>query len=116
MALLALTFQKRFGTGPDKTTPALPVATPENNHRDVWLGGGGVGNTHTLAHVVEPLAVAYFGESGYAAVAQSNHAAQNLGPRGRTLHGANGLHMTDSVQTTRLRLDAQTQTKMIRVT
>ena len=92
------------------------MATVENNHRAVLLGGGGVGKTRTLTQVVEPLAVTYFGESGYAAAAQSNQAAQNLGPRGRTLHTANGLLMTDSLQTARLRLNPQTQKKMIRLT
>ena len=116
MALLALSLQKRFDARPDKATHFLPVATAENNHRAVWLGGGGVGKTHTLTEVVEPLAVTYFGESGYAAAAQSNHAAQNLRPRGRTLHAANGLLMTDSLQTTRLRLNARTQKKMIPLT
>ena len=116
VALLALSLQKRFDARPDKTTHFLPVTTPENNHRAVWLGGGGVGKTHTLTQVVEPLAVTYFGEFGYAAAAQSNHAAQNLGPRGRTLHASNGLLMTDSLQTVRLRLNAQTQKKMLRLT
>ena len=116
VALLALSLQKRFDARPDKTTHFLPVATAENNHRAAWLGGGGVGKTHTLTQVVEPLAVTYFGEDGYAAAAPSNHAAQNLGPRGRTLHAANGLLMTDSLQTTRLRLNAQSQKKMIRLT
>ena len=37
------------------------------------------------------------------------HAAQNLGPRGRTLHSANGL------KTARLRLNPQTQKKMDRL-
>ena len=94
----------------------LPVTTVGHNLRAVWLGGGGVGKTHTLTKVVEPLAVTFFGEFGYAAAAQSNHAAQNLGPRGRTLHTANGLLMTDSLQTARLRLNAQTQKKMLRLT
>ena len=116
VALLALALQKRFDARPDKNTHFLPVATAENNHRAVWLGGGGVGKTHTLTQVVEPLAVTYFGESGYAAAAQSNHAAQNLGPRGRTLHTANGLLMTDSLQTARLRLNPQSQKKMHRLT
>ena len=93
VALLALSLQKRFDARPDKTTHFLPVATAENNHRAVWLGGGGVGKTYTLTQVVEPLAVTYFGESGYAAAAQSNHAVQHLGPRGRTLHAATGLLM-----------------------
>ena len=77
----------------------LPVATAENNHRAVWLGGGGVGKTYTLGEVVEPLAETFFGPDGYSGTAQSNHAAQNLGPKGRTLHAANGLLMTDSLQT-----------------
>ena len=112
VALLALSLQKRFDSRPDKSTHQLPVATAANNHRAVWLGGGGVGKTRTLQKVVEPLAVAYFGDNGYAAAAQSNHAAQNLGLRGRTLHAANGLLMTDSLQTAKLRLNARTQRKM----
>ena len=55
------------------------------------------------------------GPRGYLPAAQSNHAAQNLGPRGRTLHSCNGLLMTDSLQTARLRLNAQTQKKMDRL-
>jgi hypothetical protein len=90
VALLALSMKKRFDSRPDKTTHRLPVATAENNHRAVWLGGGGVGKTRTLCLVVEPLAVTYYGVDGYLATAQANHAAQNLGPRGRTLHAANG--------------------------
>ena len=115
VALPALSLQKRFDTRPDTTTQFLAVATPTNNHRAVWLGGGGVGKTHTLTKVVEPLGVTFFGEKGYGATAQANHAAQNLGPRGRTLHSANGLLMTDSLQTARLRLNARTQKKMDRL-
>ena len=114
VALLALSLQKRFDARPDQTTHLLPVATATNNHRAVWLGGGGVGKTHTLTKVVEPLAVTYFGDSGYGAAAQANHAAQNLGPRGRTLHAANGLTMVSSLQTARLRLNAESQKKMMR--
>ena len=40
VALLALSLQKRFDARPDKTTHCLPVATAENNHRAIWLGGG----------------------------------------------------------------------------
>ena len=54
----------------------------------------------------------FFGAKGYLPAAQSNAAAQNLGPRGRTLHSSNGLLMTDSLQTARLRLNPQTQKKM----
>ena len=57
-----------------------------------------------MEHVVE----------GYSATAQSNQAAQNLGSRGRTLHAANCLLMTDSLQTARLRLNARTLKKMDR--
>ena len=57
----------------------------------------------------------FFGVNGYLPAVQSNHAAQNLGPRGRTLHSCNGLKMTDSLQTARLRLNAQTQKKMDRL-
>ncbi len=115
VALLAHSLQKRFEARPDKTSVLLPVATAENNHRAVWLGGGGVGKTRTLALVVQPLAETFFGPEGYSATAQSNQAAQNLGPRGRTLHAANGLLMTDSLQTARLRLNAQAQRKMDRL-
>ena len=109
VALLAVALQKRFDTRPDKSTVRLPVATRVNNHRAIWLGGGGVGKTYTLSRVVQPLAETYFGPGGYSATAQSNHAAQNLGSRGRTLHAANGLLMTDSLQTARLRLNPRTQ-------
>ena len=115
VALLALSLQRRFDARPDKSTVRLPVATAANNHRAVWLGGGGVGKTRTLSMVVQPLAETYFGPDGYCATAQSNHAAQNLGSRGRTLHAANGLLMADSLQTARLRCNAQTQRKMDRL-
>ena len=115
VSLMARSLQQRFDARPDKTTHFLPVATPDNNHRAAWLGGGGVGKTHTLTKVVEPLGITYFGANGYAAAAQANHAAQNLGPRGRTLHASNGLLMTDSLQTSRLRLNPQTQKKMDRL-
>jgi hypothetical protein len=75
VSLLALSLQKRFDTRPDKKTHFLPVATPFNNHRAVWLGGGGVGKSRTLTQVVEPLCVTYFGSNGYAAAAQANQAA-----------------------------------------
>jgi hypothetical protein len=115
VSLLALSLQKRSDARPDKTTHFLPVATHDNNHRAVWLGGGGVGKTRTLTKVVEPLGVTFFGPNGYTPAAQANHAAQNLGPRGRTLHASNGLLMTDSLQTARLRLTPQTQKKMDRL-
>ena len=115
VSLLALSLQKRFASRPDKNSHKLPVATPYNNHRAVWLGGGGVGKTHTLTKVVEPLGVMFFGPTGYVATAQSNQAAQNLGPRGRTLHASNGLLYKDSLQTARLQLNARTQKKMDRV-
>ena len=85
------------------------------NHRAVWLGGGGVGKTRTLKLVVEPLATTFFGNDGYLATAQSNHAAHNLGPRGRTIHAANGLLALDSLQTAKLRLNSASQKKMNRL-
>ena len=116
VALLALSMQKRFDARPDKSSVLLPVATATNNHRAMWLGGGGVGKTRTLCEVVQPLAETFFGPDGYSATAQSNHAAQNLGSKGRTLHSANGLLMMDSLQTARLSLpDQQTQKKMDRL-
>ena len=116
VALLALPMQKRFETRPDKTTILLPVATASNNHRALWLGGGGVGKTYTLNQVVQPLAETYFGPDGYCATAHANQAAQNLGPKGRTLYSANGLLMTDSLQTARLDLNPRIQKKMDRIT
>ena len=115
VALLALSMQKRFDARPDKSSILLRVATPTNNHRAVWLGGGGVGKTPTLCKVVQPLAQTFFGPGGYSATAHSNHAARNLGPHGRTIYAANGLLMTDSLQTARLRLNPQTQQKMDRL-
>ncbi len=109
MASFALSLQKRFDHRPNKTPHVLPVASATGNHRAAWLGGGGVGKTRTLSTVVEPMAVAYFGEQSYLAKAQSNRAAQNLGPRGRTIHASSGLLMSDSLQTARLRLTAQAQ-------
>ena len=115
VALLTLSLQRRFDERPDKTTFKLPVATPDNNHRAIWLGGGGCGKTRTLEKVVEPLAEVYFGTLGYSAAASSNAAAQNLGDRGRTLHNANGLLFGDSLQTARLRLNEKTTKKMDRL-
>lgn len=114
VALYALSLQERFDERPDKMTVRLPVTTPTNNHRALWLGGGGVGKTRTLEMVVQSVAETCFGHDGFAVAAQSNHAAQDLGPKGRTLHAANGLVMTDSLQTARRRLNAQTQMKMDR--
>ena len=88
LALMALSLQRRFDARPDKTSQLLPVATAGNNHKAVWLGGGGVGKTRTLSMVVQPLAETLFGAGGYSATAQ-----QMLGSRGRTLHAANGLLM-----------------------
>ena len=96
VALMALSMQKRFEARPDKSSISLPVATSSNNHRALWLGGGGVGKTYTLNNVVQPLAETFFGPAGYCATAHANHAAQNLGPKGRTLYSANGFLMTDS--------------------
>ena len=89
------------------------LARPAGNHRAVWLGGGGVGKTRTLKLVVEPLATTFFGSDGYLATAQSNHAAHNLGSRGRTIHSANGLLAFDSLQTAKLRLNSASQKKWI---
>ena len=114
VSLLALSLQKRFDARPDKTTIRLPVATAEHNLRAIWLGGGGGGKTRTLGLVVQPLAETYFGPAGYAASALPNQAAQNLGTHGRTLHSANGLLMSNSLHTARLRPNAQAQRKLDR--
>ena len=116
VALMALPMQKRFEKRPDKSSILLPVATAADNHRALWLGGGGVGKTYTLNSVVQPLAETFFGPDGYCATAHANHAAQNLGPKGRTLYSANGLLMTDSLKTSQLGLKPQTQKKMDRIT
>ena len=105
VSLFALSLQRRFDSRPDKTSLLLPIATATGNHEALWLGGGGVGKTRTLTQVVEPMAVTYFGKNGYLATAQANHAAQQLGPRGRTLHTANGLLATSSLQTAKLALN-----------
>ena len=65
VALLALSMQKRFDARPDKTIILLPVATSGNNHRALWLGGGGVGKARTLNMIVQPLAEAFFGPDGF---------------------------------------------------
>ena len=65
VALMALAMQNRFEARPDKSTILLPVAASSNNHRSLWLGGGGVGKTFTLNNVVQPLAETYFGPDGY---------------------------------------------------
>ena len=67
VALVACPLQKRFESRRDKTTHLLPLATAGGNHRAFWLGGGGVGKTHTLSKVIEPMAVTYFGEGGTSA-------------------------------------------------
>ena len=68
-----------------------------------------------LCKVAQPLAETFFGRDGYIATALPNHAAQNLGSKGRTLHTANGLLFADSLQTARLRLNPTTQKKMDRL-
>ena len=116
VALMARSMQRRFEARPDKSSILLPVAPSSSTHRALWLGGGGVGKTFTSSSVVQPLAETFFGPAGYCATAHANHAAQNLGPKGRTLYSANGLLMTDSLQTSRLVLNPQTQKKMDRIT
>ncbi len=93
----------------------LPLATRFNNHKAIWLGGGGVGKTHTLCMVGQPLATIYFGPDGYSATAHSNNAAQNFSSCGRKPRSANGLLITDSRQTARPKLKHQTQRKMDRL-
>jgi hypothetical protein len=113
VALLALSLEKQFDNRQAKSPNLSPVATPAGNHRALRLGGGGVRKTRTLRLVVEPPGAAFFGEDGYLATAQSNHAAQNLGPRGRTLSAGNRLLAIDSLQTARARPNAQAQKKWI---
>ena len=71
--------------------------------------------TRTLRHVVEPMAVTYFGPDGYLPTAQANHAAQQLGPRGRTIHSVNGLLATSSLVTARLALNDASRKKIDRL-
>ena len=115
VSLYALSLQRRFDCRVDKSSVRLPVATATGNHEAAWLGGGGVGKTWTLRHVVEPLAVTYFGPHGYLATAQANHAAQQLGPRGRTIHSVNGLVATSSLVTARLALNDASRKKINRL-
>ena len=115
VSLYALSLQRRFDSRVDKSSVRLPVATATGNHEAAWLGGGGVGKTRTLRHVVEPLAVTYFGPDGYLPTAQANHAAQQLGPRGRTIHSVNGLLATSSLVTARLALNDASRKKMDRL-
>ena len=111
VSLYALSLQRRFDSRVDKSSVRLPVATATGNHEAAWLGGGGVGKTRTLRLVVEPLAVTYFGPHGYLPTAQANHAAQQLGPRGRTIHSVNGLLATSSFVTSRLALNDASKRK-----
>jgi len=115
VSLYALSLQRRFDSRVDKSSVRLPVATATGNHEAAWLGGGGVGKTRTLRHVVEPLAVTYFGPHGYLPTAQANHAAQQLGPRGRTIHSVNGLLATSSLVTARLALNDASRKKIDRL-
>ena len=115
VALIAFSLQEKFDKREDLSSPRLPVASSSGNHRALWLGGGGVGKTRTLRRVIEPLATTYFGDDGYLATAQSNLGARNLGPRGRTLHVANGLTAASSLRTAALRLNEQSSRKMQRL-
>ena len=114
VSLLALSMQHRFHNRLDRSSVRLPLATATGNHEALWLGGGGVGKTRTLKEVVEPLAVCYFGPSGYLPTAQANQAAQQLGPRGRTIHSVNGLLATSSLVTSRLALNDNSRKKLDR--
>ena len=51
-ALLALSLQRRCLAKADRSTLLLPVPTPDNKHRAVWLGGNGVDKTRALIKVV----------------------------------------------------------------
>ena len=118
IAGLVRDLQKAWNVRADKSTHMFigdDVAGTSGNHRVIWLGGGGVGKTRTLKRVVEPLATTFFGSDGYLATAQSNHAAHNLGVRGRTIHSANGLLAMDSLLTAKLRLNSGAQKKMNRI-
>jgi hypothetical protein len=115
VSLFALSLQKRFDNRTDKATLRLPVATATGNHEALWLGGGGVGKTRTLRLVIEPTAVTFFGEDGYLATAQANQAAKQLGSRGRTIHTANGLLATSSLQTAKLALNDASRKKLDRL-
>ena len=50
LALLALCLQRKFDHRPGKTTHTRLTCEASGNHRAVWLGGGGVDNTHTHTH------------------------------------------------------------------
>ncbi len=74
--LLALSLQKHFENRPDKPSVRLPVAKTADNHRAVWLGGGGVGKSRTLGLVVKPFAHTYFGSDGHSAKAVQSRRAE----------------------------------------
>ena len=57
----------------------------------------------------------YFGPDGCLPTAQANHAAQQLGPRGRTIHSVNGLLATSLLVTARLALNDATRKKIDRL-
>ena len=58
--------------------------------------------TKTLEMVVQLVADTDFGPHGFANIAQSDHAAQNLNPKAKTLHAASGLIIAEPLQTARL--------------
>ena len=119
VALLAVDMEDAWRSLPEppdlQRQPLLPLCGASRVHRALWLGGGGVGKSHTLRQVVEPLAVTFYGPQGYLATAHANQACQNLGPRGRTLHNANGLMALSSLQTARLRLNPADEKKLLRI-
>lgn len=112
VSVFALCLQKKFDERPNKESIELPLSATSGNHEALWLGGGGVGKTRTLKEVVEPLAVAYFGEEGYLATAQCNSAATQLGRRGRTIHSSNGLLASSSLKTAQLVLNEASRKKL----
>ena len=117
VALLALNMEHKWQSLSEpldlQKLPLLPLRSASSVHRALWLGGSGVGKTHTLLHVVEPLAVAFYGSHGYLATARTNHACQSLGVRGRTLHNANVLSAVNSLTIAKLKLTAAQEMKLL---
>ena len=112
VALLAWSMQKKFLRRPDMASHLISLKDKDDMHRAIWLGGGGVGKTHTLKHVVCPLILTFFGPNAYLVECLSNAAARHHGKYGRTIHSANGMLAFDSLRTPDLHLNAAARNKM----
>ena len=115
VALLAWSLQKKFERRPDMASHHIDLMDHEDNHRAIWLGGGGVGKTYTLSMVVRPLFLLFYGPESYLVECMSNAGARHHKKYGRTMHAANGLLAFDSLKTPNLHLNAAARAKMDRL-